>query len=268
MNYLKELILFDDWFETNPLTSSCITVWFALMRIANKSGWPDKFAVTTSILEFRTGLKRDAIFNARNRLQQVGRIRWISRSGGQCAVYEIIPFDSESFKPTGVASGVASPAASGGASGSDTINKLNETKLNNINLCISGDSEFSSHTPKAGKVPNVLKASYGEFDNVTLTDEEHGKLIKKFGEAGCCERIESLSEYIASKNTHYASHYATILSWARKDDNTKDSVTKKDNQKNITEKGTSKYNYDSKDTATTKRDRPVSDFSKFRPIDF
>ncbi len=87
--------------------------------------------------------------------------------------------------------------------------------------------------------------TYGEFDNVKLTEEEHAKLIAKFGEDGCKEHICKLSEYIASKNVRYQSHYATILSWSRKDQ-----APKSDERK------------------AEPKQRPVSDFSKFRPIDF
>ena len=57
---------------------------------------------------------------------------------------------------------------------------------------------------------------YGEFKNVILTEDEYQKLIKKFGEQGTSIRIENLSEGIASKGYKYKSHYATILSWERK----------------------------------------------------
>lgn len=59
------------------------------------------------------------------------------------------------------------------------------------------------------------KHKYGEFENVLLTDEEYEKLKKKFP-TDYPRRIEDLSVYIKSKNKKYSSHYATILAWARK----------------------------------------------------
>ena len=58
---------------------------------------------------------------------------------------------------------------------------------------------------------------YGEFQNVLLSDEEHGKLLIRFGELETQERIERLSAGISSKGYKYKSHYATILNWARND---------------------------------------------------
>jgi len=47
-------------------------------------------------------------------------------------------------------------------------------------------------------------------------EEEFEKLKTQFGEKGTNERIENLSQYIASKGKKYKSHYATILTWERK----------------------------------------------------
>lgn len=55
--------------------------------------------------------------------------------------------------------------------------------------------------------------SYGEFKNVLLTDDEYHKLE----ESNLLTYIDSLSNYIASKGKKYRSHYATILTWSRKD---------------------------------------------------
>jgi hypothetical protein len=63
-------------------------------------------------------------------------------------------------------------------------------------------------------VKNV-KNIYGEFQNVKLTDAESEKLKASFPDYQ--ERIERLSAYIASTGKKYKSHYATILNWARKD---------------------------------------------------
>jgi len=63
---------------------------------------------------------------------------------------------------------------------------------------------------------NNTHKPYGEFKNVLLSDEEYQKLIDKFGESGCKDRIETLSTAIQSKGYKYKSHYATILVWDRK----------------------------------------------------
>lgn len=92
MNYIREINAFYDWLETNTISDSAISLWHALMHINNKSGWKTEFAVAISTLETKTGLKKDAVIRARNRLQQVGRITFKSRNGQQSAIYTIVPF--------------------------------------------------------------------------------------------------------------------------------------------------------------------------------
>lgn len=55
--------------------------------------------------------------------------------------------------------------------------------------------------------------SYGEFSNVKLTEDEH----KKLKEQSLLDYIDRLSVYLSSTGKTYKSHYATILTWARKD---------------------------------------------------
>ena len=49
-----------------------------------------------------------------------------------------------------------------------------------------------------------------------LSDAEYEKLVNEFP-ADYQERIERLSEYMASKGKRYKNHLATIRAWARKD---------------------------------------------------
>lgn len=68
---------------------------------------------------------------------------------------------------------------------------------------------------KKPKKQKPVKHKYGEYRNVLLTDEELEKLKTRFPDWE--DRIENLSLYIESKGIRYKSHYATILSWARRD---------------------------------------------------
>ena len=57
---------------------------------------------------------------------------------------------------------------------------------------------------------------YGLYENVLFTDEDYKKLVEEFP-YDYRDRIERLSEYIASTGKKYKSHLATIRSWARTD---------------------------------------------------
>lgn len=73
---------------------------------------------------------------------------------------------------------------------------------------------------------NIYITPYlGEFGNVRLTEEELEKLKERFP-YDYQDRIERLSEYVASKGKRYKSHYATICSWARKESKGKEEQPK------------------------------------------
>lgn len=76
------------------------------------------------------------------------------------------------------------------------------------------NKENPPENKKANKKP--VKNSFGEFENVLLTQEEYDKLQERFS-YDLKDRIERLSSYVASSGKKYKSHYATIIAWSRKD---------------------------------------------------
>ena len=59
--------------------------------------------------------------------------------------------------------------------------------------------------------PRSQKVQWAE--NVTMTNEEHQKLLEAYGAADTALMIEHLSNYKLSKKKHYDDDYRTILSW-------------------------------------------------------
>lgn len=86
-------------------------------------------------------------------------------------------------------------------------------------VALDGLSAFSSSEDdlsQKGKKIKAQKHKHGEYGNVLLTDEELAKLQAEFP-TDWQRRIETLSEYMASKGAKYKSHFVTIKSWARRD---------------------------------------------------
>lgn len=81
-----------------------------------------------------------------------------------------------------------------------------------LEIDIERDKREGSDEPQPQK---EQKHKYGEYNNVLLTDKELEKLKEEYPDYK--QRIENLSNYIASKGAKYKSHYATIRAWARKD---------------------------------------------------
>lgn len=78
------------------------------------------------------------------------------------------------------------------------------------------DKERESIASPAAK---ATRHKYGAYSNVLLSDTDLEKLKTEFPDWH--ERIERLSEYIASTGKSYKNHLATIRSWAKKDKQTK-----------------------------------------------
>lgn len=70
--------------------------------------------------------------------------------------------------------------------------------------------------PSADASEKPVRHKYGQYNNVLLSDEDMEKLKSEFTE-DWEQRIERLSEYIASKGAKYKNHLATIRAWARKE---------------------------------------------------
>lgn len=64
--------------------------------------------------------------------------------------------------------------------------------------------------------PKPIRHKYGSYKNVLLNDEDYAKLQHEFPH-DYTERIERLSEYMASTGKSYKNHLATIRNWAKRD---------------------------------------------------
>lgn len=79
---------------------------------------------------------------------------------------------------------------------------------------IDKDIFVSDETKSSRK--KIVRCKHGEYDNVLLSDEEYEKLKVEFPE-DYQDRIERLSEYMASTGKTYKNHLATIRCWAKKE---------------------------------------------------
>ena len=99
--------------------------------------------------------------------------------------------------------------------------KLLQIKDNNVYTEVRNESVTSPlHRLDKDRLDKIrleqVRNTFGEHQNVKLTLEEYDKLVEKLGESNTKVLIEELSGYMASKGKRYASHYATIQTWARR----------------------------------------------------
>ena len=95
--------------------------------------------------------------------------------------------------------------ANGLPDGCHSIDKISKDKSSEVEESI-----------EEAQPPKPTRHKYGLYENVLLTDEDYEKLQTEFPH-DYTERIERLSEYIASTGKKYKNHLATIRNWARKD---------------------------------------------------
>lgn len=74
-------------------------------------------------------------------------------------------------------------------------------------------------------IKKPVKNKYGIYNHVLLTQEEHTKLVDKFGIAVCNTWINKLDEGIELKGYKYKNHYLAILKWAKNDHNKADTMS-------------------------------------------
>lgn len=95
MNYIKQLNAFYELLIVNPLSSSALCLYGALLHINNKCNWITEFTVANSTLQTFTSLSRVALDRARNELIQKGYIKYKKGSGNQAGKYLIVSFDTQ-----------------------------------------------------------------------------------------------------------------------------------------------------------------------------
>lgn len=98
----------------------------------------------------------------------------------------------------------------------DNIENENDNENDNENeKSYNLSSNDSSNDSSLLKQPKTTRHKYGSYKNVLLSDEELETLKEEYDD--WFERIERLSEYIASSGKKYKNFLATIRSWARKE---------------------------------------------------
>jgi hypothetical protein len=200
----------------------------ALWQKANELHWTNQFSMTNAELIFKSGYNSErAMTKKRQRLMDLGYFKYVSsKNRKNCGTYIMNYCLTDNYQKRSVEGsskdGIKDGIKDGNGDGNkfhsefrsefhsefhseDHINKLNETKQT---------KQIKESTPAPSKT------LFLEF--VLLTQEEYQKLLKKLGEDQTRKYIERLNGYIGqigekTAKKKYASHYFTILNWARKD---------------------------------------------------
>ena len=207
MNYLSEIIAFEQWLENNYLPISAQLLWYKLMNRFNRTGWSEWITVDNQRLMADMQIIREATFiSIRDKLIQEGLIEYKKGKKGSPGKYKMVSFTFKNEVKSVVQSEVKSVVQSVGET--VDIYKYKQKQKQNI---------------KEKNIKKEIRHQYGQYNNVLLSDTELEKLKSEFSDYE--QRIERLSEYIASTGKTYKNHLATIRSWSRRDNKSKDDST-------------------------------------------
>jgi len=81
MDMYREILSFYDTVEDNDLKAGAISLWFALLHKANRSGWKEWFVVSGKKLEALSGQGKTAIWENLRVLKACGRIDYRTAKG-------------------------------------------------------------------------------------------------------------------------------------------------------------------------------------------
>ena len=95
MNYIAQINAFERWLETNYLPVPSQLLWYKLMNISNRAGWPEWIQVDNRRLMATMQINREATFiGVRDRLANAGLIEFQKGRKGFPNRYRINTFKS------------------------------------------------------------------------------------------------------------------------------------------------------------------------------
>lgn len=180
MEYLSQILRFNDSLPTNNLSPGQIALWYALMHINNKCSWMEWFKAANRTLELYTGLSKNGVIKARNVLKQKGLIDFKS-NGTSAASFKL------KILYGGTDSSTDSSTDSGTDSGIDSGTK--SSPLNRLRIRQDKDKDKDNKKEKDKKEtapdePNVRKKERraGSYDEIlsVIEDEELKNLYYEF----------------------------------------------------------------------------------------
>ena len=148
MNYIEQLNSFFDLLYTKPLSTSAICLYMILFHLNNKCGWLKEFTVANMTIQGLTGMSRNQLHKARLELIQNGYVNYKKGNGNQSGRYLLVRFDTQKSTQmnTQIDTQTGTRIDTQEQHSLGTLNKLNETINNNLNLNNKGEPDFSVQT--------------------------------------------------------------------------------------------------------------------------
>jgi len=215
MDYIKEMNAFYDLDMANQLTPNAISLYFALLNIANKLYWKADFVVSNLTLQSRSGIAdRKTLDRARNQLIQKGLIDYkpsgkVNQAGSYTVIGCVGQLVGKNATQNATQDGTQDGTQNGtqNATQNDPINKQNKNKTKQ-------NKTYNNIPPSNPPKKKPDKKLYGEF--VELTEEEYARLLADYGEQDLAWMIQRLDIYLGQNEKNrkkYTSHNHVLRGW-------------------------------------------------------
>lgn len=107
MTYIDRLNQFNRWLESNALPGNAQLMYFKLLNVFNRAGWPESVQVDTLRLMQMIGCQKEASYHARDKLVEAGFITYKKGSKGKPTKYflsdklTVFPTERPTVSPAG-----------------------------------------------------------------------------------------------------------------------------------------------------------------------
>lgn len=105
MTYIERLNEFNRWLESNALPGNAQLMYFRLLNVFNRAGWPESVQVDTLRLMALTDCQKAAAYRARDKLVETGFIGYKKGSKGKPTAYFLFDKETEYGTKNGTENG-------------------------------------------------------------------------------------------------------------------------------------------------------------------
>lgn len=214
MNYLVQILEFNERMQFNPLSSGQIALWYGLMYINNKCVWKEWFTAPTKILETYTGLSRGGIESARNALKQLGFIDFKS-NGKKATSYNLTILTSNNVQEKSIEKALEKPNKS-------TEKALEKPNSSTLNKHKQKQKDIYSASDDTQKIPSTKKyevfeyiwSKYPEKKGKTQVSKKSKEHIEKLGVEVMEKALDKYIGYVkGQRKTGFNLRYKNGSTW-------------------------------------------------------
>ena len=94
MNYIQEINKFEQFVESNYLSSMAQLLWYKLMQKCNRSGWQEQIQISNLRLMADLHIGEKTLIKARKELEEAGLIEVVKGKKGCPNQYKLIPINT------------------------------------------------------------------------------------------------------------------------------------------------------------------------------